>query len=187
MIRWRQELKDNSKFFRTQCVIWRINILQAPLALVIKQLLPDSGYRKIPFVFASWKSAYDISTLTRYWDWARNARVPDIISTIQQVVVEKPQGFVRINNPLYSYIFNPFNPGFFPYPPVCSDTNFLKINMEPLHTNSRAVQFLDTYSAPAGRQWKLPTRWVQSPAPGQSDIVRNFPVFNSIRSELNYQ
>ncbi|EWC46726.1 hypothetical protein DRE_03971 [Drechslerella stenobrocha 248] len=52
-----------------------------------------------------------------YWDWASNANIPNIIGTQVQVTVEKPQGFVRIDNPLYTYTFHPFSPDFFPYAP----------------------------------------------------------------------
>ncbi|KAK6355091.1 hypothetical protein TWF696_004215 [Orbilia brochopaga] len=52
-----------------------------------------------------------------YWDWASNAQVPDIIGGQTTVTLEKPQGFVRVANPLFTYNFNPFSPSFFPYAP----------------------------------------------------------------------
>ncbi|KAJ6261097.1 Tyrosinase [Drechslerella dactyloides] len=61
-----------------------------------------------------------------YWDWASNAQVPDIIGSQPQVTVEKPQGFVRINNPLFTYSFHPFSSSIFPYPPFNSWTRTLR-------------------------------------------------------------
>ncbi|KAK6539639.1 hypothetical protein TWF694_009845 [Orbilia ellipsospora] len=55
-----------------------------------------------------------------YWDWASDASVPDIIGNQPQVTVEKPQGFVKINNPMMSYSFHPFSTSFFPDNPFNS-------------------------------------------------------------------
>ncbi|KAK6361388.1 hypothetical protein TWF730_005121 [Orbilia blumenaviensis] len=52
-----------------------------------------------------------------YWDWASNAQVPAIIGSQATVSVQKPQGFVTIANPMISYVFHPFSPSYFPYPP----------------------------------------------------------------------
>ncbi|EPS44263.1 hypothetical protein H072_1759 [Dactylellina haptotyla CBS 200.50] len=61
-----------------------------------------------------------------YWDWASNGQVPDIIGNQPRVSVEKPQGFVQINNPLYTYIFHPFSPSYFPYAPFNAWTRTLR-------------------------------------------------------------
>ncbi|KAK6351377.1 hypothetical protein TWF718_004538 [Orbilia javanica] len=55
-----------------------------------------------------------------YWDWASNAQVPALIGSQTTVRVQKPQGFVTINNPLISYVFHPFSASFFPFAPFNS-------------------------------------------------------------------
>ncbi|KAF3218113.1 hypothetical protein TWF106_007708 [Orbilia oligospora] len=52
-----------------------------------------------------------------YWDWASNARVPDLIGSQATVRVQKPQGSVIIANPMISYVFHPFSSTFFPFTP----------------------------------------------------------------------
>jgi len=44
-----------------------------------------------------------------YWDWAVSATIPDIIGKQTTIQVEQANGRFTINNPLYSYKFNPLN------------------------------------------------------------------------------
>ncbi|KAF3202438.1 hypothetical protein TWF679_010832 [Orbilia oligospora] len=58
-----------------------------------------------------------------YWDWASNARVPDLIGSQATVRVQKPQGSVIIANPMISYVFHPFSSTFFPFTPAWNGGN----------------------------------------------------------------
>jgi tyrosinase len=63
---------------------------------------------RIPCVFPTCATLQLISlTLHRYWDWALNADLPDVVSRQRQVTLNTPQGSKTINNPLYSYTFHP--------------------------------------------------------------------------------
>lgn len=58
-----------------------------------------------------------------YWDWAAvpengSSVLPESIGGSPNVNVSGPRGDQEISNPLFSYIFKPFDPSIFPETPV---------------------------------------------------------------------